>query len=153
MSELFDPVRKKWVENTPEEIIRQQLIQKMIGELGYPISFLAVEKELSKLPHLQLVSKREMPKRRVDILVFSKEIHSEFSLFPLLMIECKVALLTPKFVQQVVGYNTFVGAPFIALANKQGVITGSFDKERGTYHFKKGLPYYSLLQPYTISEK
>jgi len=142
-NELFDPIRKKWVEKTPEEIIRQALIQKMLNELGYPLSLLAVEKELSKLPHLSLVS--NLPKRRADIIVFAKNIHSEFSLFPLLMIECKATLLMPKFVQQVVGYNRVVKAPFIAVANDRQLITGSFDSEVGVYSFKKGLPSFDCL--------
>ncbi len=142
---LYDPVRKKWVEKTPEEIIRQALIQKMTGELGYPIFLLAIEKELARLPHLNLVPKEGLPKRRADIIVFAKEIHPEFPLFPLLMVECKVALLTPQFVQQVVGYNAIVKAPFLAIANESELICGSFDPEIGQYRFNQGLASYQYL--------
>lgn len=143
--EIFDPVRKKWVEATPEEIIRQGLIEKMLGELGYPPALLAVEKELSQLPHLRLVEKKVIPRRRADIIAFARNIHPDHVLSPLLMIECKAVPLTPKFAQQVIGYNSVVQAPFLALANGEQVLTGYFDQAAGHYDFASGLPPYSLL--------
>jgi len=141
----FDPVRKKWVEATPEENIRQDLIEKMLGELGYPLSFLSVEKELSLLPHLQLAAKEAVPRRRADVLVFAKGLHPDHALFPLLMIECKAVPLTPKFASQVVGYNAIVQAPFLALANGGQILTGFFDHNGGHYRFEPGLPTYAEL--------
>ncbi len=143
--QLFDLVRKKWVEATPEEIIRQQLIEKMLGELGYPLSLLSVEKELSLLPHLILTERDAIPKRRADVIVYAKGIHPDHALFPLLMIECKALPLTPKFASQVVGYNTVVQAPFLTLANGEQVLTGHFDQEAGHYQFDPGLPDYASL--------
>ena len=67
--------RKKWVAKTPEELIRQFLIGQMIEKLDYPKSLIAVEKELSQLPQLAvpITSKDQLPKRRADIIVFSKK--------------------------------------------------------------------------------
>ncbi|MCC5831691.1 MAG: type I restriction enzyme HsdR N-terminal domain-containing protein [Chlamydiales bacterium] len=141
---LFDPVRKKWVEPEPEEVIRQELIQKMVGELGYPLSLLSVEKELSLLPHLRQVQS-ETPKRRADLIAFAKEIHPDHPLFPLLMVECKAVPLTPKFANQVVGYNSVVKAPYLALANGEQVLTGHFDSIAGHFRFESGLPSYKML--------
>jgi hypothetical protein len=137
---LFDPVRKKWVDSTPEEIIRQRLIRQMIDQLGYPMLLMAVEKELAQLPHLKLTPPHEIARRRADIVVFAKG-----SFLPLLMIECKATLLTPAFAQQVIGYNTFVKAPFIALANDEQVLTGSYDPEAGMYRFQECLPTFADL--------
>ena len=142
---LFDPVRQKWVEANPEEIIRQDLVQKMLRKLGYPLSLLSVEKELAQLPHLQLQHREGIPKRRADILVFAKDIHPNHTLFPLLIVECKAVPLTPKFAQQVVGYNTFVEAPFVALANGESVLTGYFDSETQHMRFEPALPTYQEL--------
>ena len=142
---LFDPIRKKWVETTPEESIRQALLLKMIGELGFPSAFLAVERELALLPSLQLTEKDHIPKRRADIIAFAKNIHPDHALFPLLMVECKSVALTPKFAQQVVGYNSVVKAPFLALANGDEILTGHFDEKQGHYHFEAGLPSYERL--------
>lgn len=138
IEQIFDRIRKKWVDNTPEETIRQQLIIHMIEKLHYPQQLIAVERELAGLaahfrtPH-QVI--REIPKRRVDIVVFSQK-----QLIPLLIIECKSVPLIPKCARQVIGYNAFIGAPFVALANGKQVMTGSYDQELGAYRFEKGLP-------------
>ena len=105
--ELYDPIRKSFVKKTPEEEVRQSLLVKMIQELGYPLSLIAVEKELPT------------PKRRLDILchaLIAGEIH------PLLLIECKAVPLNEKALWQVVGYNTFVSAPFIAIVNEKQIL-------------------------------
>lgn len=142
LSQLFDPVRKKWVRETPEERIRQGWIQKMVHELGFPLSHLSVEKEISTLPHLADLKPSEIPLRRIDILAFTK---GKSSLLPLLMIECKAYPLTEKFAAQVIGYNDYVKAPFIAIANYDNILTGRFDPEKNEFVFQEGLAKYSEL--------
>lgn len=132
-------------QNKPEERIRQAWIQTMIQDLGYPKQWIAIEKELSSLPHLSLIPKKELPKRRVDILVFAPHLHPDYPLYPLLMIECKVAPLEPKFAHQVLGYNTYVQAPFIALANQQEILVGTFDAGANLTRFTRGLPSFKDL--------
>lgn len=144
-SELFDPLRKKWVERTPEEVIRQSLIKDMVERLAYPAPMVAVERELSTLPHLAYENSKNIPKRRADIIVFSKKIHPDHEFFPLLLIECKAVPLNEKFVGQVIGYNAFVKAPFICLANGMHILTGYFDQSQQGYRFESGLPEYNQL--------
>lgn len=144
---LFDPVRKKWVESTPEERIRQALIQKMVGELGYPLSLLAVEKQLHQLPHLSLEDRKKIPHRRIDIVAFAVGMHPKPTLFPILMVECKAVPLTWKSSQQLEGYNAIVRSPFLALANGSSILTGQWDKNTGHYVFREVLfSYEQLLQ-------
>ena len=139
-SQLYDPIRKAWVKETPEERVRQKLLQILVRDLQFPPNMLAVEKELSQLPHLQLMP--DVPKRRIDILAFAKR-GDDF--WPLLMIECKAVKLLPQFANQVVGYNSFVDAPFLCLANEREVVTGSFDEEAGHFRFQPGLKSYPRL--------
>lgn len=139
-SQLFDPIRNNWVKETPEERVRQRLLQIMLRDLHFPKNMLGVERELSMLPHLQLVP--DVPKRRLDIVAFSKQ-GGEF--WPLLVVECKSVKLTPQFAQQVVGYNSFIQAPFVCLANEKEVVTGSFDEEAGHFCFTPGLKSYARL--------
>jgi Type I restriction enzyme R protein N terminus (HSDR_N) len=141
---IFDPIRKKWVERTPEEVIRQLLLRQMVEKLGYPRSLIAIEKELAQLPHLKLISSKQIPKRRADIIVFARG-KEQGSLLPLMLVECKATPLTPKFAQQVIGYNAFVGAPFVTLANKRQVLTGRYDMAAGMYRFEQGLPPFDKL--------
>ncbi len=145
---IYDPIRKKWVAATPEEKIRQYLIRHMTEKLGYPPLWMAIEKELAQLPHVQPKSAMEIVKRRADILVFAPNTVS-----PLLLIECKATALSQAFAQQVIGYNALVKAPFVSLANGKQVLTGHYDPELGKYCFESGLPSFADLMHYTIYQK
>ncbi len=117
---LFDPVRNCFVAATPEERVRQKWLQAMISDLGYPREFLAVEKELRHLPHL--LHDPHVPERRADIICFARGIHAEHPLYPLLLIECKQDILSAKALDQVMAYNYYVGAPFVAAVNGTHII-------------------------------
>jgi len=135
-SSLHDPIRKSWVEATPEEQVRQHLIQQLI-KLGYPPALMVVEKALSELPHLK--GRSDVPLRRIDVLCYAKR----DSLHPLLLVECKAEPLSKKAERQLIGYNAFVGAPYIALVNGQEARFGVL--EGGEWQFRSGLmPYGSL---------
>ncbi len=111
---LYDPIRKCWIKKTPEELVRQGVLKKITEELGFPPSLIAIERDLRSLPHLVHFS-GELPQRRIDIVCFGK--NKEGSLFPLLLIECKKGPITKAARRQVLGYNSFVGASFVALAS------------------------------------
>ncbi len=115
---IFDPIRQKQVFSLPEEVVRQNLIVLMVEKLNFPKSLISVEKELTLLPHLQ---GRKLPLRRADILVFGKNMHPSYPLYPLLMIECKRDKLTYQALQQVIGYNYYVQAYFTAIAAKNEI--------------------------------
>jgi hypothetical protein len=123
---LYDPLRGIWIAATPEEIVRQRLLRAMIHQLGYPKHFLAVEKQLSELPNL--IGSDPAPMRRLDILCYS-----DFcgELTPLLLIECKEVSPDESAHRQVLGYNHFVRAPFVAVASLNEV----------TLIFPEHLPY------------
>lgn len=114
MKELYDEIRSCWVSATPEEIIRQLWIKKMIGELGFPKELIAVEKELKSFPHLASSS---VPDRRADLVCFG----SRSSIFPLLLVECKSETLSAKAIEQALGYNMYVQAPYIAVVNDREI--------------------------------
>lgn len=138
------PVRKKLIYASPEELVRQSLLKDMIETLGYPAECLALEKELKLLPHLSL-STVEIPDRRLDIVCFAKNIHPHHALFPLLVVECKAIPLQPAMLNQVVGYNHFIQAYFISLANQNERRTGWYDIQKKGYVFVKKLPSYQEL--------
>lgn len=144
-SEIYDSIRKKWVIETPEERIRQGWVQKMVQELGFPLSLIALEKELATLPHLFHLPPDQIPKRRIDILVFAKNIHPSYPLYPLLMIECKACVLNPKNAAQVIGYNETVKAPFVGVANDKQIMIGKYDPLEKHFAFRQGLSSYSDL--------
>jgi len=129
------------VSQAPEEVVRVALVKRMVEQLGYPKGFITVEKELAQLPHLQSV--QNIPKRRLDILVFSQK--EEGELFPLLLIECKAVDLKSNHATQLIGYNSFVQAPFIALANQEHL----FIADANTLDFQENLPNYEELRAKT----
>lgn len=141
---LFDEVRSLHVAATPEEIVRQQLLKKMIHELGYPKELLAVEKELKEMVHLK-GSSHFIPQRRADIVCFAKGIHPHHALYPLLLVECKKEALDKLALDQLLGYNHLVGAYFMALANDRGVQCGYIDGPSKEARFSPFLPTYSQL--------
>ncbi len=120
--------------------MRQGVIALMTQKLGYPINLIAVEKSLQQLPHLE--KNHRLPLRRADVLCFAK---SADSLYPLLLIECKAVKLNAKVINQVVGYNHFVKARYVAVVNADEVLTGWRDSKTKSYRFIKGLPPYSEL--------
>ncbi len=135
--ELYDPIRKLWVAAEPEEYVRQALIKRMVSTLGYPESRIGVEKALGQLPHL--TDKGALPDRRLDLICYAED----FS--PLLLVECKAVALTDKVMQQLIGYNNYVAAPFIAAVNKEQIKMGWWDFSSKSYQFIDWLPTYREL--------
>ena len=102
-SEIFDPVRKKWVHLTEEEKVRQCFILFLHTQKNIPLSHIAVEKEI-KVNGLS---------RRYDIIVFD-EIGN-----PDMVIECKAPhiKLSQEVIEQVGRYNKTLRAPVIGITN------------------------------------
>jgi hypothetical protein len=141
---IYCSIRNEPVLALPEEEVRQALISQMVGSLGYPKQNLAIEKALKHMPHLSQENYK-FPERRADLVCFAKGIHPIHEIFPLLLIECKAVNLTQKVMQQVVGYNYYLKAYFIAVANSSHIRTGWFDPISKEYRFVERLPKYEEL--------
>ncbi len=129
---VYDEIRRLWVSATPEEIVRQTLIKKMITTLSYPRELLSIERSLVDLSGT--LAHKKIPNRRVDITIFAKK---STALHPLLVIECKESEgLVEEALSQVQGYNYFIKAPFIAVVHPKGEVFGYLTKEGFSY-----LPY------------
>lgn len=133
-------VRRQWVAATPEEMVRQRLLLKLTRQLGYPLSHIAVEVALHQMPHLQVKPKLS---RRADIVCYAPNLRMGYPLYPLLLIECKAVPLNARVIQQVVGYNQYVQACYVVIANACEERVGWFDSCAGEYQFFDGLPTYA----------
>lgn len=120
------------------------MLHYMMGQLGFPKGGLVIEKALSQLPHLQQRDQNP-PLRRVDLMSYAPGIHPDFPLYPLLLVECKAIELSEKVLQQAAGYNHFIGAPFICIANDLQRFTGWYDPKSSQYRFMNSLPSYKAL--------
>jgi hypothetical protein len=99
---IFCVVRKRWLKITPEEWVRQNFILYLTEKLLYPISLIAVEKQIN-------LHER---KKRFDIAVYN---NSE----PYILIECKEmeVTLTQNVLMQALQYNSSLQAPMLVITN------------------------------------
>jgi hypothetical protein len=128
--QIFCEWRKRWVRLTPEEWVRQQLLSRMVAELEYPSSFIAVE---------QAIAVGEV-KKRCDAVVYDR------SMRPILLIECKAETvpLTQKTLDQALTYNRKLNVPNLLLHNGPQSIFVTLNLD-GTNHYSQRLPRYADL--------
>jgi hypothetical protein len=112
---IFDLIRKQWLLLSEEEWVRQNFIQYLIQEMKYPVTLIAVEKEI-QLGDL---------KKRFDILVYDND-HK-----PWMLVECKAKEITldEKVLHQVLRYNISMPATFLVITN--GHFTYAWEKMGG----------------------
>jgi hypothetical protein len=143
-SQVFDKWRGIWVAALPEEIARQKLLHEMVHQLNFPKELIAIEKRVEEIaPSFEGAS--ALPLRRADIVCFAKGIHPDFTLYPLLLVECKKGDLDQKAIDQLLGYNHFVKAYFVALANLQQRCLGYYNKTLQKYEFISFFPSFEQL--------
>jgi type I site-specific restriction endonuclease len=124
--QIFCEWRHRWVRLTPEEWIRQQLLHRLVEQLDFPASLIAVE---------QAISVGEAHKR-CDAVVYNRQMQ------PLLIIECKAETvpLTQKTLDQAITYNRKLNVPYLLLYNGVQAIF-----VHGNNIYPSGLPRYTDL--------
>ena len=127
---IFDEIRKKFIILTPEEWVRQHVVQFLLQEKKYPKSLINVEKVL-KVNGLR---------KRYDVVVFN----SDGSIF--ILIECKAPDI--KIVQatfdQIARYNMTLNAQFLMVTNGLNHYFCQMDFENEKYQFLHELPMYKI---------
>jgi len=100
---VFDTIRKKWLLLTPEEWVRQHVVNYLIIEKKYPSSFISVEKEIEL----------NGTKKRYDIVVYSKELK------PDIIIECKAPEieLSEQVLEQALRYDLVLQVNYVVITN------------------------------------
>lgn len=150
----LDPVRQKLIYITPEETVRQQVIQWLLHECEVPADMIRVEEHLS---HYGIDTRR-----RADIIVdaISTEDHQ---IHPLVVIECKApgTLLGMKTSDQMVDYSDKLGCYYMVMTNGAETFCYHYDEKTGDYQQVAGLPpyekilqgAYTYLEPSEIPER
>ena len=59
---LFDELRKKWIMSTPEEIVRQKFWKYLNIEKKYPMSLIAIEKQIKLIDLFRFPMVRKLVK-------------------------------------------------------------------------------------------
>ena len=125
---IFDEIRKKFVVLTPEEWVRQHVVQYLLLEKKYPKSLINVER-LVKVNGLN---------KRYDIVVFQP--NGEI----FMLIECKapeVAISQQTF-DQIARYNLKLNAQYLMVTNGLNHYFCQMDFENEKYVFLKEAPEY-----------
>jgi predicted type IV restriction endonuclease len=128
---IFDEIRKKFIILTPEEWVRQHVIQFLLLERKYPKSLINVEKEL-KVNGLR---------KRYDVVVFNPD----GSIF--ILIECKAPEIkvSQSTFDQIARYNMTMKAQYLMLTNGLNHYFCQMDFDEEKYHFLTELPLYQVL--------
>ena len=123
--QLFDPFRKSWIILTPEEWVRQHILQYLVQVCKYPSAMIAVEKTI-QLGELN---------KRFDIVVFKQD-------KPWMIIECKEArvAISEKTIHQILQYQQVLVAEYLIVSN--GHETYGAKIESGKLHALQIFPDY-----------
>lgn len=135
-TEVYDPLRRRFVALTPEEYVRQHFTAWLTGHLGYPPSHVANEVSL------ELNDTR----RRCDTLVYDN--HAE----PLMIVEYKAPTvrIDQQVFDQIVRYNMVLRARYLTVSNGIHHYCCAIDYTSETYHFLPGVPdYHGALARYS----
>ena len=138
----FDPVRKYFVQKTPEEAIRQKTIKFLEEYLGIPLNRLRVEESMA---HVKLRAKG-----RADIVVYRDDNKNH----PLMVIECKapeIDISCEEVREQAERYRNILKADYIMLINGVQIIIYKYDSNQ--YLELDDIPTYEDLLESKISFK
>lgn len=127
---VFDPLRRKYVVFTPEEMIRQLFIQYLLQELKIPKKHIAVERQI-------IINQKSY---RFDILVFDR------SGKPLMVVECKSHKvdITDKTALQISRYNIALKAKYLCLTNGKRSYFYKIDFDNRDLKILENIPMISI---------
>ena len=125
---IFDEIRKKWIILTPEEWVRQHVVHFLLKEKNYPISLIAVEKQLKINTRI----------KRTDIVVYNKQGTPE------LLIECKApsVKITQTTFDQIARYNLTANSNYLMVTNGLAHYFCQIDSTKEAYIFLEDIPSY-----------
>jgi type I restriction enzyme M protein len=110
--QIFSPIRNKYLDALPEEIVRQEFICKLINEYGYSLGQMDEEVKLTS-------SQRGTGRASADIVIWKSEEEKKNKKVAFLVIELKASELRLKVEDCYQGYNyaTWSRAKLFAISN------------------------------------
>jgi len=128
---IFDIVRKKYLQLTPEEWVRQHWVHYLHYEKQYPLSLISVEAGLR-------VNKNA---NRSDLLCYDRKGQKR------LVVECKApeVKITQKTFDQIARYNLTLKADFLLVSNGLSHYCCQIDLATGTWQFREDVPDFDTL--------
>lgn len=129
--QIFDEFRRKYIELTPEEWVRQRFLRYLVNFRNYPAGLISVEKEL----------KIGKMKKRPDAVVFNKQG------IPKMILEFKspdVEVNEETFFQ-VAMYNKSLQVPWLILSNGIHHYVARINMEQGGLTWEEEIPAYEVV--------
>lgn len=128
---IFDSIRKKFIQLTPEEWVRQHTVRFLIEQKNYPASLISVEKTI-KIANLS---------KRYDIVAYNPNKSID------LLVECKAPEIniTQNTFDQIARYNLILKAKYLMVTNGINTYICQIDLNNQKYIFLKELPEYTLI--------
>ncbi len=125
---IFDVIRKKFLVLTPEEWVRQHVLQHLISKKNYPTSHINVEKQL----------KLHNTTKRYDIVVYNNDGSIR------LIVECKApsVRITQDTFDQIARYNLVLNSGYLMVTNGMDHYFCRMDEANEQYIFLKDIPNY-----------
>lgn len=130
-TQIFDPLRNKFVTLTPEEWVRQNFTNFLTTYKGYPPALMANEVQLS----LNGMS------RRCDTVLYSQHLR------PRMIIEYKAphVNITQKVFDQICRYNIVMKVEYLIVSNGLQHYCCHIDYDSNSYTFLQDIPDYASL--------
>lgn len=127
---IYDPIRKKNLVQTPEEVVRQLFLTFLMLEKGYPKNRIRTEKML-KVNELT---------KRCDVLVYN------WDMSPFLLVECKSpdVVITEATLRQVAAYNLPLRVKYLVLTNGLTNWCCELDYANTTWRFLDAIPNFPV---------
>jgi len=128
---IFDSVRRKFVNLSPEEWVRQHFIMFLVNEKKIPISHVLTESQL-KLHELN---------KRTDVLVYNKKMEAAV----LIEFKSPEVELDASVFEQLNRYNSKLKTTYLVVTNGLLHYYGRINYENNTVEFLNELPMYDNL--------
>ncbi|MBB3186056.1 type I restriction enzyme HsdR N-terminal domain-containing protein [Microbacter margulisiae] len=128
---IFDRLRKRFVALTPEEWVRQNVVEYLISEKSYPSALMANEISLQQ----------NGVKKRCDTIVYNREGN------PLLIAEFKAPEIeiTQQTFDQIARYNIMLKVSYLLISNGLKHFCCQVDYERQHVSFLPDIPFFTAI--------
>jgi hypothetical protein len=136
---IWDPLRRKQLVLTPEEMVRQLLIYHLIHLEKYNANRISVEKML-KVNSLT---------KRCDLLIYDQHF------LPWMLVECKApsVKISEATFRQIAIYNLPLRVPYLLVCNGPETYCCAMDYERSTYQYLHALPSFGQTPNFPLEEE
>ena len=121
---IFIPLKNKYLIQTPEEIVRQKYILKLVNHYGYDLKQMAQEVKVSN-------SQRGQGRAYADIVIWKTEKDKIENKKAFIVIECKAENISIKQEDYFQGFNyaSWAGASFFVTTNEKASKFFNVDKD------------------------